>query len=405
MKALQFAVNVPQWLALKALGFLNRRLFYQGPLATIKLAERPEPELPSPRWVKIKTLMCGFCASDLNLIFLKDSPTASPFTSFPCVLGHEVCGEIVAAGSEVQEFQPGDVVTVAPHLNCTAREIEPECPACRTGRAGHCQNFAQGRLAPGMFIGICRDTGGGFAPYFVAHQSQVFRLPPGLPPETGAMTEPAAVALQAVLDNQPEPGEDILIIGGGVIGGLIVQAIRALEIDCRITVAEPSAFHAELARNAGADQVITDGNLIGRTVQITGAARYKPLIGRDILMGGYKKIFDVVASSPTLNAAMRCLAVGGTLSIVGIGHDVKLDLTPTWLKLQTLKGAFAYGYLNRNGERIHTFQLALELIAAGKIKLSGLVTHRFALEDYSQMIETNLAKPRHQAIKTVVTFL
>jgi len=405
MKALQFSVNVPQWLALKALGPLNRRLFYQGPLATIKLAERPEPELPSPRWVKVKTLMCGFCASDLNLIFLKDSPTASPFTSFPCVLGHEVCGEIVEIGSAVQEFLPGDVVTVAPHLNCTAREILPECPACRTGRVGNCQNFAQGRLAPGMFIGICRDTGGGFAPYFVAHQSQVFRLPPGLPPEAGAMTEPAAVALQAVLDNRPEPGEHILIIGGGVIGGLIVQAVRALDLDCRITVAEPSAFHAEMVRKAGADQVITDANLLGRSVQITGAVRYKPLIGPDILMGGYNKIYDVVASSHTLNTAMRCLAAGGTLSIVGIGHDVKLDLTPTWLKLQTVKGAFAYGYSNRNGERIHTFQMALELITAGKIKLSGLVTHRFALEDYRQMIETNLAKPRHQAVKTVITFL
>jgi len=404
MKALQFSVTVPQWLALKALGPFNRRLFYQGPLATIKLAERPEPELPSPQWVKVKTLMCGFCASDLNLIFLKDSPTASPFTSFPCVLGHEICGEIVEVGSAVQEFEPGEVVTVAPHLNCTAREIFPECPACRADRPGNCQNFAQGRLAPGMFIGICRDTGGGFAPYFVAHQSQLFHLPPGLPPEAGAMTEPTAVALQAVLDNRPAPGEDVLVIGGGVIGGLIVQAIRALEIDCRITVAEPSAFHAETVLQAEADQVITDGDLFGRTVQITGATRYKPLIGPDILMGGYHKIFDVVASSPTLNTALRCLAVGGTLSIVGIGHDVKLDLTPTWLKLQTVKGAFSYGYLNRNGERIHAFQLALELIAAGKIKLSGLVTHRFALEDYGRMIETNLAKPRHQAIKTVVAF-
>lgn len=90
MKALQFSVSIPQYLALKILGSLHRRFYLSGGLATIKLVDIPEPVLPSPEWVKIKTRLCGFCASDLNLIFLKDSPTASPFTSFPCVLGHEI---------------------------------------------------------------------------------------------------------------------------------------------------------------------------------------------------------------------------------------------------------------------------------------------------------------------------
>ncbi|MEA3471461.1 MAG: alcohol dehydrogenase, partial [Thermodesulfobacteriota bacterium] len=67
MKALQFSVNIPQWAALKALGLVTKKLFYQGPLATVKLSEIPEPALPSQEWVKIKTLLCGFCASDLNL--------------------------------------------------------------------------------------------------------------------------------------------------------------------------------------------------------------------------------------------------------------------------------------------------------------------------------------------------
>ena len=68
MKALQFSVSVPQWIALKALGLINRKVYYKGPLAAIKLVDIAEPQLPSEEWVKIETLMCGFCASDLNLI-------------------------------------------------------------------------------------------------------------------------------------------------------------------------------------------------------------------------------------------------------------------------------------------------------------------------------------------------
>ena len=105
-----------------------------------------------------------------------------------------------------------------------------------------------------MFLGICREVGGGFAPFLTAHESQLFRLPEGASPETGAMIEPLAVTLQAVLDNRPEKGDRVLVIGGGVIGNLLVQSIRALGIACHVTVSEPSKFHAEGAAKAGADR-------------------------------------------------------------------------------------------------------------------------------------------------------
>ena len=109
MKALEFSVTVPQFLALKALGRLRKELYYRGPLATVRLREVPEPGLPGPDWVKIKTLVCGVCASDMNLIFLRESPSASPFTTFPCVMGHEICGEIEAVGPEVEGVGSGGI--------------------------------------------------------------------------------------------------------------------------------------------------------------------------------------------------------------------------------------------------------------------------------------------------------
>jgi threonine dehydrogenase-like Zn-dependent dehydrogenase len=405
MKALQFSVSVPQFITLKALGVLSRKAYYKGPLAAVKLVDIPEPELPSEEWVRIETLMCGFCASDLNLIFLKESPSASPFTSFPCVIGHEICGRVAAVGSEVSRVQPSEVVTVSPALNCATRQIDPVCPACDQGMVANCENYANGTLAPGMIIGLCTDTGGGFAPYFVAHQSQIFKLPPELPPEQGALIEPLSVGLQSVYSNKPQEGDKVLIIGGGVIGTMVLKAIRALDFNCSVAVADPSEYAAELARKAGADNVIIDKNIPGAAVKLTGAVNHKPMMGANLLMGGFDRIYDTVGSPGTLNTAMRCLKAGGTLSQVGIWHDVKLDLTPLWLKQQTLKGVYGCGYATYKDAWMHIFDIAIDLVQEGKVALDGMITHKFELDNFEEMIEVNLAKEKHRAIKTAVSFV
>jgi threonine dehydrogenase-like Zn-dependent dehydrogenase len=219
------------------------------------------------------------------------------------------------------------------------------------------------------------------------------------------MIEPFAVTLQAVLENRPEKGDLVLVIGGGVIGNLLVQSIRALGIACNITVSEPSKVHAEWAAKAGADQLITDGDVFGHVSELTGARRYKPMLGQDLFMGGFTKVFDAVATSETLRTAMRVLSGGGTLSVVGIGDEVKLDLTPLWLKLQTIKGVYSYGYHKIDGKRRHAYDLVLDLVREGKVHLAEMITHRFPLAEYGKMIEVNRNKAVHRAIKTAVSFL
>ena len=405
MKALQFSVSVPQYAALKVIGKIARRFYYEGPLATIRLADVAEPALPSPDWVKIRTLLCGLCGTDVSLIFLRDSPAASPFTSFPCTIGHEVCGEIMEVGNNVDGIQKGDLVTVAPQLSCVTRGIEPLCRSCQSGKIANCENMAEGKLSPGLIIGICRDIGGGFAPYMVAHKSQVFKLPQGMSPKEGAMIEPFAVTLQAVYDNTPDRDDQVLIIGGGVIGNLLVQSIRALGIDCSITVAEPSRFHAELASQAGANHLITDGDVLHQSERITGAKAYKPMLGDKIAMGGFTRIFDTVASAETLNADLRVLRTGGVLSLVGIGKEVMSDLTTLWLKLQTIKGAYCYGYTDVRGKREHVFQIAIDFVKQKKVSVAPMITHTFPLKSYRELIEVNLRKGKYKAVKTAVSFI
>ncbi len=128
------------------------------------------------------------------------------------------------------------------------------------------------------------------------------------------------------------------------------------------------------------------------------------MLGKDILMGGFSKIFDTVGSAETINTSMRALRTGGVLSVVGIGKDVKLDLTPLWLKLQTIKGVWTYGYTDVNNGRKHVFEIAIDFIKQEKVDLESMVTHMFSIEDYKEMIEVNLNKPKHKAVKTVVSF-
>lgn len=403
MKALQLRLDPLRFAALQTLRPVSGQFFYRGPFSTVKLVDIPEPALPSPEWIKIKTMLCGVCGSDINLIFMKDSPTAMPFTSFPCVPGHEFCGEVVEVGDQVQKVRKGDVITASVALSCETRGITPVCRSCAAGWTSNCENFAEGAFAPGMFIGICKDINGGFAEYVVIHQSQAHIVPDGVSPESAIMTEPLACGLQAVLDNPPADSDRVLIIGGGVIGSMVVKSIRGLDIGCDITVVEPSRFAADFIKKCGADRTI-ESDMIDAAVRIAGGRSYKPLLRERVVMGGFDKVFDTVGSRQTLNSALRVTATGGTLSLLGIGKEVKLDLTPLWLKLQTVKGCYAYRYNNIAGARRHAFAMSLELIASGKIKVADMLTHKFPLARYRDMIEVNLNKSANQAMKTAFVF-
>jgi threonine dehydrogenase-like Zn-dependent dehydrogenase len=404
MKALLLNLDPLRFVALNLLRPISGKFCYSGPFSTVRLTDIPEPVLPSPEWVKMKIRLCGFCGSDLNLIMMKDSPTAMPFTSFPCVPGHEFCGDVVETGRDVRSIKKGDLVTVIPALNCDTRGIKPVCRSCASGIPGNCENFAEGAFAPGMFIGICRDINGGFAEYVVAHKSQICRVPSGVSPESASLTEPLAVGLQAVLDNMPEHRDRVLVVGGGVIGAMVVKSIRALDRRCDITVVEPAPFAAGYAKKSGADRTI-GGGIIEAAVEVAGGRAYKPELGERIVMGGFDRVFDTVGHRDTLNRSLRILATGGTLSVLGIGKEVKLDLTPLWLKLQTVKGCYAYRYNTVKGVRKQAFEIALDMIAKKRVHVDDMLTHTFGIEDFRKMIEVNLHKAPNKAMKTAVSFM
>ena len=191
MKAIQVldvTKQIPRYLLIKGLGAVYPPVFW-SPLNLFRCGEVPEPVLPGPDWVKVKTRYGGICGSDMNLLFLDFNLALAPLISLPFVLGHENVGIVAEVGRQVGGFAPGDRVVADPLFSCLTRGIEEPCESCQRGEYARCQNLGNGNLSPGLGIGFCRDTGGSWAESFVAHQSQLVPVPPKVSDEQALMAE------------------------------------------------------------------------------------------------------------------------------------------------------------------------------------------------------------------------
>ncbi|MFC0273941.1 zinc-binding dehydrogenase [Metabacillus herbersteinensis] len=404
MEALQFDYKLKPYIFSKIVGRFIPSVYWNTSLSCLQYCHHSEPHLPNEHWVKVKVKFGGICGSDLNLLFLNDSPATSPYVSFPFTIGHEIVGEISELGSQVSELKKGDRVVIDPILSCAAREIPDPCPNCVKGNYSLCLYKAEGHLSPGLLIGACRDTGGGWSSCLVAHKSQVFKLPSEVDDLNGVMVEPFSCALHSVLRNPPSEDDTVLVIGGGVIGICIIAAIRALQIPCKIVALVKHSFQAELATKYGANEII----LLQKTTYIENLANalnaqvLNPLFGAKVIQGGADIIFECVGKKQSINDALRFSRNGGKVVLLGLAGIMDgIDWTTVWLNELNVKGSFAYSTEDFNGKRIRTFELAIALMRSGNVNLSPLVTHRFPLSDYRNALSTALNKKNHTAIKVV----
>lgn len=405
MKALQFVQSIPRYSLTRALGWLLPAIYW-SPLACLQLREVPEPSLPSPEWVRIRTRYGGICGSDLHIVLLQSSPATSVFASFPFTLGHENTGTVAAIGAAVTDLRPGDRVVVEPLLGCRARGFTDPCPACQRGETNRCQRFTEGIIAPGIMIGACRDTGGSWAPFFVAHQSQVFRVPDHLSDEEALMVEPFAAALHPVLRFPPRDHETVLVIGAGVIGLCLIAALRAIGSRARVIALAKYGFQADLARALGADAVVRRQGAYDRQLaDLLGARLLRPILGPAVLTDGADLVYDCVGSAASLSDALRLARTGGRVVLVGLaGQLPAIDWTWVWLRELTLWGACAYGVEQVEGETVRTFTLALQLLSGGRARLGHLITHKFRLDEYRRALATVVQKGRSGVVKAVFAF-
>ncbi len=407
MRGILFDGDVKKYIGTLLLGKIDRKLSYGGITCTGYRDNLKEPELIGEDWVKIRTNFGGICGSDLNLVYLHDSPSCSPFVSFPFIIGHENMGVIAEKGKDVDGYEVGDRVIADPILSCKVRGIEEECPSCRSGNAALCSNFTRGSLASGMSIGSCRDTGGSWGEYYIAHKSQLIKLDKDMKGENGVLVDAVASALHPVARNFPDDNERVLVVGSGIIGLMVVACLRALGSKCNITILARHKFQGDLAEEYGADTVVYthDNDYFSTFANLTGGTLYKPIIGKRVMTGGFDRVFECVGSDLSIDEALRFTKQGGTMVLIGLASAPKgVDWTPIWLKEIRLHGAYWCSTEEINGITASTYSHTLELIRNGSINTKPLVTHVFDIKDYKQALETASNKGRYKSIKVLFGF-
>ncbi len=398
MRALVYTQSIPRYL-------LSRFYYRFGPrrfvpvLSSLSLRELSLTP-PGPEWIILRNRFCGICGSDLNLLKGAESYLLEPYGSFPAVLGHEALAEVAEAppGSEWRE---GERVVVEPVLPCEVRDLPP-CRYCSRGEYNLCENFTQGRLAPGVTIGFNRDAGGGMAEFMAAHPSRLVRLPANLADDAAVLTDSLASALQPVLDHLPGDGDTVVVYGAGIIGQHLLRLVRLLVPGARLVAVARYAFQEDLARAGGADTILMSPGREELAAAV-GARMLSTTLGGGNLEGGADFFFDCVGSNSSMQEGVLALRARGTYVLVGTaGMMPRVDLSSVWFRELKLTGTAMYGHGYFQGQRVRTYEMAVDLLSRGGYPAQGLLTHTFPLAEYRQAFQAAFDKRRYKSMKVAL---
>lgn len=180
--------------------------------------------------VRIKVIYCGICGSDVHIA---KGGWDTRIATFPRVIGHEASGEIVAVGSGVKDWKPGDLVVVRPLYTCGV------CPECKSGNGNVCKQV--------KYLGI--EVDGAFQNYWTVDAGIVHRCPEGLSLLHASLVEPLAVCCHAVARSEIKEGGYAVVIGGGPIGLMTAVVLKSKGI--HVVVSELSPARLENCRKMG----------------------------------------------------------------------------------------------------------------------------------------------------------
>jgi L-iditol 2-dehydrogenase len=294
--------------------------------------------------VLVRVRACGVCGSDVHGY---DGSTGRRIP--PLVMGHEAAGVIDSVGARVTEFRPGDRVTFDSTVSCGA------CDFCRSGRINLCDR----RTVLGVSCGDYRRHGA-FAEYVSVPARIVYRLPDSLPFEHAALVEAVSVAIHAVGLKLPNPSDTVVVIGCGMIGLLVIQALRAKGCTSIVGVDIDEKRRA-IATTIGAAIVIDGNGEVPREVAQVTDGRLAD------------HAFEVVGYRESVLTAIRSVRKGGIVTLVGnLTPMVDLPLQEVVSRQLTLFGSCA-----SSGE----YPACIDLMSRGVIDVTPLITATAPLED------------------------
>ena len=304
---------------------------------TLRLIDRPRPE-PRPDEVIVRIRRMGVCGTDLHIFQGKH-----PYLDYPRVMGHELAGEIAAAGNG-SGLPEGTPVYVMPYLTCGS------CVACRQGKTNCCTTL--------QCLGVHCD--GGMCDYLAMPAGLVFPTD-GLPLDQAALVEFLAIGAHAARRAEIKGGERTLVVGAGPIG--IAAALFARARGAQVTFLDPRADRLAFCRDVLrlGDGLVADEGTRERLAALTGG-------------DFFDLVFDATGNTAAMEQSFGWVAHGGTLVLVGVVRtDIRFSDPDFHKREMTLKGS-------RNAT-IDDFREVLDAIRSGAIQVEKLITHRGRLED------------------------
>jgi threonine dehydrogenase-like Zn-dependent dehydrogenase len=373
----------------------------------MRLTDMDDPGFLLPDWVVTKPRLTGICGSDSKQVFMDWGEVSSPdnpmkaFFSMPQVLGHEVVADVVALGPEAEGLDVGDRVVLNPWLSCGPRGVDPMCPACVNGDYSLCASFAVGPIAPGIHTGTSRDASGGYAELMPAHDSMLFKVPDHVPDEVAVFADPFAVSLHAVTRHPPPSGGKVMVYGAGALGSCTTAILRALHPDVEVLVVARFDAQAALARRLGATVIGHEPaiRVIEEATAWSGGV-LQPADGLPMAYpGAIDVVYDTVGKRETFEVGSRVARARGTIVKAGVHGPTFWEDTPLYFKELNFVGSNAFGFEEVEGTRQHGIAHYLDLVAGGRVDLSGLLTHTFPLADWRAAFTALATQDRTGAIK------
>lgn len=326
----------------------------------LELRQLPVPVLNHDE-VLIKVKACGVCGSDLHVY---EGTPGYEFLEYPVILGHEFCGTVVDKGGYVNGFNVGDRVVSEAGIGCGS------CSWCRQGFFPMCETVkAYGLHLPG-----------GMAQYVKVNPAVLHRLDDRISFQAGAVIEPAAVSLRAVLgQSHIQPGDFVVIFGAGVIGQITAQICLLMGAGPVVIVGSVEDKSVRLAKAAetGVETLVFSEHLMDEI--------------REVFYGQKPKIvFECSGSVLALDTALDTSQKGGAVVVVGIyAKPLEIDMTTLVRNRISLVPSYAYGW--------QEFQKTVDLAAEGKIDLESILSC-YPLEDATKAFEDSLNKKVVKAV-------
>ncbi|HEY1787911.1 MAG TPA: galactitol-1-phosphate 5-dehydrogenase [Verrucomicrobiae bacterium] len=299
--------------------------------------EAPMPEF-GPTDVLVAVKACGICGSDIHGM---DGSTGRRRP--PIIMGHEASGVIAEAGSAVDGWKRGDRVTFDSTVFCGA------CKFCRGGDINLCDN----RRVLGVSCENYRQHGA-FAEFVTVPQHILYRLPDGLSFENAAMVEPVSIAFHAVRRARPILNDTAMVVGAGMIGLFVIQALRLAGCG-KIVAVDVIPDKLEMACDLGATHAIDSGkeDVVARIQHLTGGS------GTDLAV-------EAVGMAQTLDLAVRCVRKGGSVTLIGnVSPKVELQLQMAVTRELTI-----YGSCASSGE----YPACLDMLVRGSVNVAPVLS-------------------------------